>query len=203
MRDPDNIRAVNSLGVSFIGLIFYRKSSRFVPMTNPPLHEPTNAKLVGVFVDEPPQVISANVNHFNLDYVQLHGDESPEYIDDLRSAINPDIGIIKAISVSSPEDIAKAEKYQGHADMLLFDTKCTSKGGSGVQFDWSALNAYNGSLPFLLSGGIGPDDADRVAAFHHSQCVGIDLNSKFEIEPALKDVEKIKTFISEIKNSNC
>ena len=217
MRDPENIRAVNELGVDLIGMIFYKKSSRFVPLVSsragiiPDRVDDkakaslanTNARFVGVFVDEMPQTVVTNVYNFNLDFVQLHGDESPVYIDNLRATIDPDIHkglkIIKAISVSSVEDIAKAAQYEGHADMLLFDTKCLSKGGSGNQFDWSVLQAYNGQIPFILSGGIGPDDAELVKAFSHPMCVGFDLNSKFEIEPALKDVGKIKAFISEIK----
>ena len=82
---------------------------------------------------------------------------------------------------------------------FLFDTKCKTVGGSGEQFDWQVLEQYDGETPFLLSGGIGPDDAERVKSFHHPQCIGIDLNSKFEIEPALKDVEKLKEFLGKIK----
>ena len=83
--------------------------------------------------------------------------------------------------------------------MLLFDTKCKCVGGSGEQFDWSVLEGYDGDIPFLLSGGIGPDDVERVKAFKHPMCVGIDLNSKFEIEPAVKDVEKLRAFIGELR----
>lgn len=199
MRDPDNIRAVQTQGIDLMGFILWEKSSRNVasPVN---IAKAPGCKYVGVFVDELPHIIADKVKQFHLDYIQLHGDESPTYIEDLRNIINSNIKIIKAVSVSSAEDITKANQYEGHADMLLFDTKCPGKGGSGVQFDWSVLNAYNGSLPFLLSGGIGPDDAVRVGEFYHPKCIGIDLNSKFEIEPALKDLEKIKNFISEIKN---
>jgi len=217
MREPENIRAVNDLGVDLIGMIFYKESPRFVSLVNSHAGiipdrvdetakeslESTNAKFVGVFVDEMPQTVVTNVYNFNLDYVQLHGDESPIYIDNLRLTLDPDIRpgikIIKAISVGSADDLQKTSEYEGHADMFLFDTRCPSKGGSGKQFDWEVLKEYKGNTPFLLSGGIGPDDAEQVKAFSHPMCVGIDLNSKFEIEPALKDVDKIKSFIEKIK----
>ena len=85
--------------------------------------------------------------------------------------------------------------------MLLFDTQCPGRGGSGEQFDWSVLDAYDGDIPFLLSGGIGPDDADRVRAFRHPMCVGIDLNSRFETEPGIKDVAQLATFIDAVRRS--
>lgn len=93
----------------------------------------------------------------------------------------------------------KYKEYVGAADLFLFDTKCKTVGGSGELFDWQVLQAYDGDVPFLLSGGIGPDDAERIQNFHHPKCIGIDLNSKFEIEPALKDVEKLKQFLVKVK----
>ena len=158
---------------------------------------------VGVFVDDMPQNIVTRVYNYKLDYIQLHGNEPRETCENLRATIDPDIKkgikIIKAISVSTAEDIKKYREYVGAVDLFLFDTKCKTVGGSGEQFDWSVLEQYDGDVPFLLSGGIGPDDAERVNAFHHPKCVGIDLNSKFEIEPALKDVEKLKEFLQAIK----
>ena len=154
---------------------------------------------VGVFVDDMPQNIVTRVYNYKLDYIQLHGNEPRETCENLRATIDPDIKkgikIIKAISVSTAEDIKKYREYVGAVDLFLFDTKCKTVGGSGEQFDWSVLEQYDGDVPFLLSGGIGPDDAERVKAFHHPKCVGIDLNSKFEIEPALKDVEMLKEFL--------
>ena len=158
---------------------------------------------VGVFVDDMPQNIVTRVYNYKLDYIQLHGNEPRETCENLRATIDPDIKkgikIIKAISVSTAEDIKKYREYVGAVDLFLFDTKCKTVGGSGEQFDWSVLEQYDGDVPFLLSGGIGPDDAERVKAFHHLKCVGIDLNSKFEIEPALKDVERLKEFLQAIK----
>lgn len=123
--------------------------------------------------------------------------------ENLRSTLDPDIRpgikIIKAISVSDASDIQKYKEYVGAVDLFLFDTKCKTVGGSGQQFDWQVLEQYDGEVPFLLSGGIGPDDASRLHAFHHPKCIGIDLNSRFEIEPGVKDVEKLKGFLNEIQ----
>lgn len=211
MRDADNIRDISALGVDMIGLIFYPPSPRYVQQFSSgagiiPDYAPDMGKTplrVGVFVDDMPQNIVTRVYNYKLDYIQLHGNEPRETLENLRATIDPDIKpnikIIKAISVSSAEDIKKYKEYVGAADLFLFDTKCKTVGGSGEQFDWQVLEQYDGETPFLLSGGIGPDDAERVKSFHHPQCIGIDLNSKFEIEPALKDVEKLKDFLEKIK----
>lgn len=211
MRDADNIRDISALGVDMIGLIFYPPSPRYVQQFSSgagiiPDYAPDMGKTplrVGVFVDDMPQNIVTRVYNYKLDYIQLHGNEPRETLENLRATIDPDINpnikIIKAISVSSAEDIKKYKEYVGAADLFLFDTKCKTVGGSGEQFDWQVLEQYDGETPFLLSGGIGPDDAERVKSFHHPQCIGIDLNSKFEIEPALKDVEKLKDFLEKIK----
>ena len=159
-------------------------------------------KFVGVFVDDMPQNIVTAVYNYHLSYVQLHGDESPVMIDNLRRTLVPDIvpqiKIIKAISVSSAEDLKRCEPYEGHVDLFLFDTKCKGYGGSGQKYDWSVLEAYTGQTPFLLSGGIGPDDADRLRDFHHPQCVGIDLNSKFETAPGMKDINLLQNFLRQL-----
>lgn len=211
MRDADNIRDISALGVDMIGLIFYPPSPRYVQQFSSgagiiPDYAPDMGKTplrVGVFVDDMPQNIVTRVYNYKLDYIQLHGNEPRETLENLRATIDPDIKpnikIIKAISVSSAEDINKYKEYVGVADLFLFDTKCKTVGGSGEQFDWQVLQAYDGDVPFLLSGGIGPDDAERVRNFHHPKCIGIDLNSKFEIEPALKDVEKLKQFLVKVK----
>ena len=211
MRDADNIRDISALGVDMIGLIFYPPSPRYVQQFSSgagiiPDYAPDMGKTplrVGVFVDEMPQNIVTRVYNYKLDYIQLHGNEPRETLENLRATIDPDIKpqikIIKAISVSSAEDIKKYKEYVGAADLFLFDTKCKTVGGSGEQFDWQVLQAYDGDVPFLLSGGIGPDDAERIKNFHHPKCIGIDLNSKFEIEPALKDVEKLKQFLVKVK----
>ena len=211
MRDADNIRDISALGVDMIGLIFYPPSPRYVQQFSSgagiiPDYAPDMGKTplrVGVFVDDMPQNIVTRVYNYKLDYIQLHGNEPRETLENLRATIDPDIKpqikIIKAISVSSAEDIKKYKEYVGAADLFLFDTKCKTVGGSGEQFDWQVLQQYDGETPFLLSGGIGPEDVERLKAFQHPKCIGIDLNSKFEIEPALKDVEKLRKFLLKVK----
>ena len=216
MRDAQNIREVSQLGVDMIGMIFYPKSPRYVEMQSSHagiipdyVKEDINIKSaksparVGVFVDDMVQNIVTRVVNYHLDYVQLHGNEPREMCENLRLTLDPDIRpgikIIKAISVSDASDIQKYKQYVGAVDLFLFDTKCKTVGGSGQQFDWQVLEQYDGEVPFLLSGGIGPEDASRLHAFHHPKCIGIDLNSRFEIEPGVKDVEKLKGFLNEIQ----
>ena len=216
MRDAQNIREVSQLGVDMIGMIFYPKSPRYVEMQSSHAgiipdyaKEDINIKSsktparVGVFVDDMVQNIVTRVVNYHLDYVQLHGNEPREMCENLRLTLDPDIRpgikIIKAISVSDASDIQKYKEYVGAVDLFLFDTKCKTVGGSGQQFDWQVLEQYDGEVPFLLSGGIGPEDASRLHAFHHPKCIGIDLNSRFEIKPGVKDVEKLKGFLNEMQ----
>ena len=213
MRDARNIREVSQLGIDMIGMVFYPKSPRYVEMQSSHagiipdyVKEDINIKSsktparVGVFVDDMVQNIVTRVVNYHLDYIQLHGNEPREMCENLRLTLDPDIRpgikIIKAISVSDASDIQKYKEYVGAVDLFLFDTKCKTVGGSGQQFDWQVLEQYDGEIPFLLSGGIGPEDASRLHAFHHPKCIGIDLNSRFEIEPGVKDVEKLKGFLN-------
>ncbi len=191
MREAENIREVEALGIDLMGFIFWEKSSRYI--SKRPAYLPTKCKRVGVFVDEDIESVKRIADDYALDYIQLHGHESSDYCAQLQG-----LHLIKAISVSSRNDIATYKTYEGLVEYFLFDTKCPSVGGSGQQFDWSVLSAYDGSTPFLLSGGIGPDDAERVKSFHHPQCIGIDLNSRFELAPGLKDVIKLQAFIKEL-----
>ena len=197
MRDAENIQQVIALGVNMIGLIFWPKSPRYV---HPAIKDINDVSYVGVFVDEMPQNIVTHAYNYKLDYIQLHGNESPIYIDNLKNTLVPDIlpniKIIKALSINEEADILKWKTYEGHVDMFLFDTKSTQTvGGTGKHFDWSLINMYDGSIPFLLSGGIGPDDAEAIKSFKHPMCVGIDLNSRFEKTPGMKDVDKLKAFL--------
>lgn len=220
MREPENIHAVEQLGVDMIGFIFWPDSPRYVQQIRSRAGiipdytslqderksgqaEAKRAQRVGVFVDDMPQSIVTRVFNYHLDFVQLHGNESAVMIDNLRRTLDPDIhpgiGIIKALSISSEADVAKYREFEGLVDLFLFDTRCSCKGGSGEQFNWDVLNAYDGKTPFLLSGGIGPEDVERVRNFAHPQFAGIDLNSRFETEPGLKDVESLKTFIEAVR----
>ena len=188
MREADNIREVETLGIDMMGFIFWPKSSRFASQR--PDYLPKNVKRVGVFVDEDPEQVKRLADDYDLDYIQLHGQESPSYIFQLGG-----LHIIKVFNISTAEDLLQAQPYEGIVDYFLFDAKGKSVGGNGEKFNWDVLSAYNGSTPFLLSGGIGPDDATNVKAFHHPKCIGIDLNSRFELSPGLKDVAKLKEFM--------
>ena len=196
MREAENIRKVEALGINWMGLIFWPKSSRYV--SEMPDYLPQDVKRVGVFVNEDLDTVKKKADDYALNLIQLHGSESPDYVRALKapSSINPlTSSIIKAFNIATADDFEQTKDYEGLVDYFLFDTKGPSVGGNGVQFDWDVLKDYHGKTPCLLSGGIGPDDAERIQAFHHPQCIGIDLNSRFELSPGLKDINKLKTFI--------
>ena len=199
MREPKNIEKVAQLGVDMMGFIFYPKSPRFASQSVARTAADKNVCRVGVFVNESVELISDKILQFDLNAVQLHGNESRELCEQLHEQ-NGLLKVIKAISVSAARDIQKYKEYVGAVDYFLFDTKCKTVGGSGQQFDWQVLENYGGDVPFILSGGIGPEDVERIRNFHHPKCIGIDLNSKFEMEPGLKDVEMLKTFLENIEN---
>jgi phosphoribosylanthranilate isomerase len=199
-----------------MGLIFWPKSSRYV--SEKPDYLPIYCKRVGVFVDEDIEQVKRIADEYQLDLIQLHGHERPDYIRQLNGR-----KVIKAFNIATAADFALTEAYEGVADTFLFDTKGKSVGGNGEKFDWSVLSEYRGETPFLLSGGIGPDDAERVnrltsgracsrspeqtsslcsrsnAAFHHDKCIGIDLNSRFETAPGYKDIMSLKRFLQNVK----
>lgn len=196
MREPENIRQVEALGIDWMGFIFYKKSARFVPTV--PTYLPSNCKRVGVFVDMNKDGILLRTAAFHLDVLQFHGTESPLFLRDVRQLL-PDKVIVKAFGIRSAEDFLQTACYEGTCDYYLFDTKCESKGGSGQSFDWNLLSHYTGNTPFLLSGGIGTTDTTLkqvLASCKHPLLAGVDLNSKFEIVPALKDVEKLQRFLA-------
>ena len=197
MRDPRNIRQVAAVGVQWMGLIFYSGSARCVTS---PVQLPSGVKGVGVFVNEDIGQVVQTIKDYGLELVQLHGLESPTYLEQLRDQLPQHIQIVKAISLSTPRDLLRAATYA--ADYLIFDTPCPTGGGSGRHFDWHMLEEYDGQLPFLLSGGIGPHDVERIRSFRHPQWVGVDLNSRFELAPAYKDAERLRTFIQSITNSS-
>ena len=199
MREPENIEKVAQLGVDMMGFIFYPKSPRFVSQSVDRTAADKDVCRVGVFVNELVELISDKIHRFDLNAVQLHGNESRELCEQLHRQ-NDLLKVIKAISVSAAGDIQKYKEYVGAVDYFLFDTKCKTVGGSGQQFDWQVLENYDGDVPFILSGGIGPEDVERIKNFQHPKCIGIDLNSKFELEPGLKDVKKLNTFLENIEN---
>ena len=199
MTNASNIRQVAETGVDWIGMIFWQPSSRCCHDPGVAQTIPEGIQRVGVFVDEEVETIVRRTEECGLNRVQLHGRETATSIRQLRQRLPQGVEIIKAISIHTLDDLALAKAYEPLADYLLFDTKCETVGGSGRQFDWSILNHYQGQRPFLLSGGIGPDDARRLAAFSHPQLAGYDLNSRFETAPGIKNVEALRQFLKERK----
>ncbi len=194
MREGDNIREVESLGIDLMGFIFFKKSPRYVAQMAD--YMPANLRRVGVFVDESLEVICEKIVTFGLSAVQLHGGES---VDMCRSIRERGVEVFKAISISSAADLQLAELYDGECDMLIFDTKCEGFGGSGEQFDWSILDGYSGRTPFLLSGGLSIDSVQSLREFSHPQLAGYDINSRFESAPAVKDSSLIGEFVEKLK----
>lgn len=200
MRIPENISGVASALPDFMGFIFYPKSKRFVGdefSAKTVQIVPESVKKVGVFVDELPEKVMDICKKLELDVAQLHGNETPEYCREIR---NSGLTVFKAFSVDEQFEFSKLEAYSGVCDYFLFDTKGHVPGGTGQKFNWQLLENYQGEIPFFLSGGIGPDDLEAIRHFSHPRWRGIDVNSGFEIEPALKNIEKVKNFIFEIRN---
>ena len=295
MRDPENIRAAANLPIDLMGFIFYEKSSRYVSSTGI-LPVPANVQRVGVFVNADIDFVLEKIKIHQLNYLQLHGDETPEYCRDIQAEIKasrtlpiaigikgeppalfPDseeIKLIKAFRVNDDFDFSQTKKYERYCAYFLFDTKKNTNavlpptppesstgqaskggdemgafsskrgdeigdsppeekdmdvssfsrsekytplegasrpssppleggrgeeyGGTGKKFNWQLLQQYTGNTPFLLSGGIGAEDVQAVQNFSHPKFAGIDVNSKFEVKPALKDVGKIEDFLDEL-----
>ena len=198
MRDAENIREVEQLStincqlsINWMGFIFWPRSSRYV--SEKPDYLPIYCKRVGVFVDEDIEQVKRIADEYQLDMIQLHGHERPDYIKQLSGR-----KVIKAFNIATKVDLEAVKPYENLVDYFLFDTKGPSVGGNGAKFDWSVLADYVGATPFLLSGGIGPDDAARVRNFSHPRCIGIDLNSRFETAPAVKDTAALSRFLSQL-----
>jgi len=200
MRDGDNIRAVERLDINWMGFIFYPGSPRFVPDEAKYYTAIQSCRKVrvGVFVNEDRDEILRKVMKYRLDYVQLHGDESADFC---RRLQEDGCAVIKAFAISSEKDLHQTADYEPFVTHFLFDTKGSKWGGTGRRFDWSVLDAYRGGVPFLLSGGIGPEHIEDLAAFHHPLMVGVDLNSRFELSPAIKDTAEIDAFVRRIKKT--
>ena len=202
MRTPENISGVAFAFPDYLGFIFYPKSKRFVgfePLSDVLSIIPDSVKKVGVFVDEAPEKVFEIYRNWNLNVIQLHGNETPEYCQQIQDS---GITVFKAFSVDDQFDFEILNAYSGVCDYFLFDTKGRLPGGSGKKFNWQLLENYKCDVPFFLSGGIGPEDIDTIRQFSHPKLFGIDINSGFEISPGLKDVEKVKNFISGIRSKS-
>ena len=194
MTQGDNIRQVDALGIDLMGFIFYEKSPRCVHEV--PDYLPLHAQRVGVFVNASFAVIIEKAEQFGLTYIQLHGCEASDLCQKLKEA---GLKVIKAFSIASVDDLLATTNYQEVCDYFLFDTKTPAFGGSGQSFDWDILTHYQGTTPFLLSGGIGPESVEALKCFSHPALVGYDLNSKFEVFPGVKEVSKVNAFFSSLQ----
>jgi len=201
MRDAQNIRDVENLGVDMIGFIFWPHSKRYVEVM--PEYLPKKAQRVGVFVNAEPEEIVQKVKDYALDVVQLHGDEDLAYATSLHkqlaASVDKEPQIIRAISVESRSKVLKAMMWDGFVDAILFETPTTGYGGSGESFDWSLLSSYRGNTPFFLTGGIGPQSLEGLLEFEHPMWIGMDLNSRFESSPAYKDINLLKPFVERLR----
>jgi len=200
MRDPENISGVAAALPDFLGFIFYLKSARFVgeDFSAEQLKAlPETIQKVGVFVNELPEKVIEICKRLNFQVAQLHGNEFPEYCQQIKAS---GLTVFKAFSVDDSFDFEQLSGYADVCDYFLFDTKGHLPGGTGQKFNWALLKNYQGSVPFFLSGGIGPDDLEAIRNFEHPRWHGLDVNSGFELSPALKDVDKVQRFIREIRN---
>ena len=194
MKYVDNISELANLLPDYIGFIFYHKSPRYIENLEPEYLSgiPASIQKVGVFVNENIYTVLEIAFRYQLSLVQLHGDESPEYCAEIKRAGFP---IIKTFSVKSKKDFNNCLSYEEICDFYLFDTKNELRGGSGEKFNWELLKHYNGKTPFFLSGGIEAEDKEILRQFRHLYFYGIDLNSRFEIEPGIKNIQKLKQLI--------
>ncbi len=198
MREVENILAIAALPIDYMGFIFYPKSARFV-VDFPKAALDISVKKVGVFVDETIENVLSKIESCKLSAVQLHGAESPKYIEHLRKHA-AEIEIFKAFSIDQTFDFERVENYENAVDWFLFDTKTPQYGGSGLTFDWNLLEKYEGNTPFLVAGGISATDTGGVQKMQqHPRFDGIDLNSRFEIAPALKNVALLQQFIEQLR----
>jgi phosphoribosylanthranilate isomerase len=198
MRDPHNIAQIALLKPDYMGFIFYARSPRFVGSLPPKALGglTSDIRRIGVFVNAPEAYMLEMAERYRLDGVQLHGGESPELCACLRQKYT----VIKAFGVASEADLRAADDYAGVCDLFLFDTKTPAHGGSGQVFDHTILSAYTGVTPYFLSGGISEADAASLIEWEDDRCVGVDINSRFESAPGIKDAKAVERFITILRN---
>jgi phosphoribosylanthranilate isomerase len=192
MRDGANVSAIGALAPDYIGFIFVESSPRYVGPSLPPeaTDLPPAITRVGVFRDAPLEQVCELIERNNLGGAQLHGEEDGGYIRELRRRI-PSLLIVKALSVSTPDDVASIGSRTDAPDLYLLDS---GRGGTGASFDWRWLRSYSSAVPFLLAGGISLANIDEAkeAAREIPALVGLDINSQFETAPGIKNIEEIK-----------
>ena len=195
MKFFENILDVSALQPDYLGFIFYEKSARFFEGEIPNL--PKSIQKVGVFVNDNFENIISKIHKYQLNIVQLHGNETPEFCKEIRTFCK----VIKVFSIDKTFDFYQLENYETVCDYFLFDTKGVLHGGNGYAFDWSILSKYKSQKPFFLSGGIDLENFNELKKLN-LPIFAIDINSKFELEPGLKDLVKIKTITQKLKQFN-
>lgn len=194
MKYPENILEVSQLLPDYLGFIFYEKSSRYFDGEIPEI--PKSIKKVGVFVDASLEEITSKIKKYGLDLIQLHGNETSEFCQKFK---NKNIEIIKVFSVDDDFNFNILEQYEQVCDYFLFDTKGKLHGGNGFTFNWQILEKYKSNKPFFLSGGIGIEEIELVKSLQCNDSTNtlpifaIDVNSKFEIKPGLKNINLVRT----------
>lgn len=194
MRDKENILQTDALNPDYLGFIFHPPSPRYIGSLSIP---DVGAEKVGVFVNEPLNSLLQKAAVYNLDVIQLHGDELPEICRILKEFNYKVWKVFKIGKLFDPEII---KSYQGLCDYFLYDTLTNGHGGSGKKFDWSKLKELSSLGPFMLSGGIGPEDVERIKKLNLDNLAGVDVNSRFETDPAIKNVEMLSDFMKSIRN---
>ena len=194
MKYPENILEVGALLPDYMGFIFWEKSARYFNGEIPELI--ATVKKVGVFVNQSQEEILAKVSKYNLQAVQLHGNESVEFLSELKKELPKKVQIIKAFSADNDFDFETIKPFEAVSDFFLFDTKGKLPGGNGTTFDWTILKKYNSKKPFFLSGGIGINELKAIEEISKSNLpiYGVDVNSKFEFEPGLKNKNLFSNF---------
>lgn len=190
LREANNIAAIAALKPDYMGFIWYAPSPRYVYRLPEEVlsNLPANIIKTAVFVNENIDVINALITQFDFNAVQLHGQESPEFC----SVLKPRVQVLKAFGVDEHFNFEQLKAYEGTVDYFLFDTKTDKHGGSGQTFNWALLDSYRLNVPFFLSGGISLDNLQEIKNIKHPAFYGVDLNSRFEIAPGVKDIEKLK-----------
>jgi phosphoribosylanthranilate isomerase len=190
LKHPDNIKAVAGLAPDYMGFICYAPSPRYAIELQPETLAalPKAIYKTAVFVNEETETITKLIDTYHFDAIQLHGNEDPQFCDQFKGRIT----VIKAFGLNEEFNFDQLNDFVGSVDYFMFDTKTDLHGGSGKSFDWNLLDKYKLDVPFFLSGGLSPENLAEVRAIKHLQFYGVDLNSRFEIEPGLKDIDKLK-----------
>jgi phosphoribosylanthranilate isomerase len=196
MKVPPNILEVAALQPDYMGFIYYKQSKRYAGELSAGLLRelPLNIKKTGVFVDESLSVVAESVTEFGFSAIQLHGAETVEYCLKLKQTVPEGTELIKAFGVDEDFDFGRLKAYEEVVDYFLFDTQTPGHGGSGKVFNWSLLDRYELDKPYFLSGGIGPEHLEDISNIKDKRLYAIDVNSRFELEPGLKQIDKLNDF---------